>query len=177
MAFVRERVSARAARMFRPGLLIVAACCWLALAACNRDDHTAPPCAARRHDVAFESIDGLPRGQFHELVQALNTEAQTRRLAVLSRESPAAYRVRGYASAQGRGNARRRFPGFGTSSTRDERRALRISGEETADRPRDAWSVADDAMLQRIARDSMDQLSAFLTSPMSRRHARQRRRA
>jgi hypothetical protein len=47
----------------------------------------------------------------------------------------------------------------------DDRRALRITGEETAkNRPRDAWSVADDAMLQRIAHSSMDQLSAFLTS-------------
>ena len=50
--------------------------------------------------VAFESIDGLPPGQFHELVQALNDEAQTRQLAVMSRESPSAYRVRGYLAAK-----------------------------------------------------------------------------
>jgi len=81
--------------------------------------------------VAFESIDGPPPGQFHELVQALNTEAQTRRLAVLSRESPSAYRVRGYLSAK---VVKREttiswvwdvFDG-------DDRRALRIAGEETA---------------------------------------------
>ena len=49
---------------------------------------------------------------------------------------------------------------------RDEHRALRISGEETAKgRQRDAWSAADDAMLQRIAHTSMEQLAAFLTSP------------
>jgi hypothetical protein len=48
----------------------------------------------------------------------------------------------------------------------DEHRALRISGEETAKgRPRDAWAAADDAMLGRIARSSMDQLAAFLTGP------------
>src|SRR5262245_41345789 len=48
----------------------------------------------------------------------------------------------------------------------DEHRALRISGEETAkERPRDAWTAADDAMLGRIARNSIEQLAAFLTSP------------
>ena len=39
-------------------------------------------------------------------------------------------------------------------------RQVGISG-----RRHDAWSAADDAMLQRIARSSMDQLAAFLTSP------------
>jgi hypothetical protein len=49
---------------------------------------------------------------------------------------------------------------------RDDRRALRIAGEETAKgRHGDAWSAADDEMLRRIARSSMDQLAAFLTSP------------
>jgi hypothetical protein len=149
--------------MFRPGLLMAAACA-AALAACNPADHTAAVGQPRGATVAFESIDGPPPGQFHELVQALNTEAQTRRLAVLSRESPSAYRVRGYLSAK---VVKREttiswvwdvFDG-------DDRRALRITGEETAkNRPRDAWSVADDAMLQRIAHSSMDQLSAFLTS-------------
>jgi hypothetical protein len=47
----------------------------------------------------------------------------------------------------------------------DERRALRISGEETAKGPnRDAWTAADDATLRRIAHSSMDQLAVFLTS-------------
>src|SRR5262249_61172541 len=49
---------------------------------------------------------------------------------------------------------------------REEHRALRISGEETAKaRRRDAWAAADDAMLQRIAHTSMEQLAVFLTSP------------
>jgi hypothetical protein len=49
---------------------------------------------------------------------------------------------------------------------RDEQRALRISGEETAKvRHRDVWAAADDAMLGRIAQASMEQLAAFLTSP------------
>ncbi len=95
-------------------------------------------------------------------MQALNNEAQTRRLAVMSRESPSAYRVRGYLAAK---VAKRQttiswvwdvFDG-------DDRRALRIAGEETAKGPaaRDAWAAADDAMLRRIA------AAAWTSSPPS----------
>ncbi len=149
----------------RSGVLLAAACA-LTLGACSLENHPgALTDQPRGATVAFESIDGLPPGQFRELVQALNNEAQTRRLAVTSRESPSAYRVRGYLAAK---VAKREttiswvwdvFDG-------DDRRALRITGEETTKgRRRDAWSAADDAMLQRIARSSMDQLAAFLTSP------------
>jgi hypothetical protein len=119
----------------------------------------------RGASVAFDSIDGPPPALFHALVQDLNDEAQIRRLAVISRETPSAYRVRGYLAAKV-------VKGQTTISwvwdvfDGDERRALRISGEETAKGlHRDAWTVADDAMLRRIARTSMDQLAAFLTSP------------
>lgn len=115
--------------------------------------------------VAFESIDGPPPALFNKLVANLNQEAQAHRLAVTSRESPSAYRVRGYLAAE---------VAKGTTTISwvwdvfdgDQHRTLRITGAETEKgRPRDAWSVADDAMLQRIARSSMDQLAAFLTSP------------
>ncbi|HEX5211432.1 MAG TPA: hypothetical protein VFW22_06845 [Pseudolabrys sp.] len=144
----------------------LSALCALTLAACNLDEHpTAVNGQPRGATVAFESIDGMPPGQFKDLVQALNAEAQTRRLAVMSRESPSAYRVRGYLSAS---VAKRQttiswvwdvFDG-------DGHRALRIAGAETTkERHRSAWSAADDAMLRRIASNSMDQLAAFLTSP------------
>jgi hypothetical protein len=43
---------------------------------------------------------------------------------------------------------------------------LRISGEEPAGRNRrDAWHGADEAVLRRIARASLDELVAFLASP------------
>jgi len=151
--------------MSRRGVLLAAVCA-LTLAACNPNDR--PPALAgqpRGATVAFESIDGLPPGQFHELVQALNDEAQTRKLAVMSRESPSTYRVRGYLATK---VVKREttiswvwdvFDG-------DDNRALRITGEETAKvRHRDAWSAVDDAMLRRIASSSMSQLAAFLTSP------------
>jgi hypothetical protein len=115
--------------------------------------------------VAFESIDGPPPGQFQTLVQNLNTEAQARQLAVISREQPSVYRVRGYLAAhvvKGRTTISWVWDVF----DKDERRALRITGEETAKgRPRDAWTAADNAMLARIARDSMDQLAGFLNAP------------
>jgi hypothetical protein len=140
-----------------------------ALAACG---HAGPPSAAalqpRGATVAFESIDGPPPVQFQTLVRSLNDEAQARRLAVISREQPSAYRVRGYLAAKV-------VKGHTTISwvwdvfDRDRHRALRIEGEETgkdaAKSAPDAWSVADDAMLRRIARTSMDRLAAFLTSP------------
>ena len=117
--------------MSQPGVLLAAVCA-LTLSACNPNER--PPALAgqpRGATLAFESIDGLPPGQFHELVQALNDEAQTRRLAVMSRESPSTYRVRGYLAAK---VVKREttiswvwdvFDG-------DDNRALRITGEETA---------------------------------------------
>ncbi len=159
----------RAARRVSRHLLL-AACCATALAACNPDNRpgavAGPP---RGATVTFESIDGLPPGQFRELVEALNNEAQTRRLAVMSRESPSAYRVRGYLAAKVT-KRETTISWVWDVFDGDDRRALRIAGEETAKsgksgRHRDAWSVADDAMLRRIAGSSMDQLAAFLSSP------------
>jgi hypothetical protein len=149
----------------RPGALIIAACA-LALAGCNQDGQADVSAAQPRGaTVAFESIDGPPAGQFQKLVRDLSDEAQTRRLAVISRAQPSAYRVRGYLAAkivQGQTTISWVWDVFDT----DERRALRVTGEETAQvQHNDAWNAADDAMLQRIARSSMDQIAAFLTSP------------
>ncbi len=150
--------------------LLLAAGCVIALAGCGHDGQ--PNIAAlqpRGATVTFESIDGPPPGQFQALVRNLNEEAQSRRLAVISREDPSsAYRVRGYLAAKvvkGRATISWLWDVF----DRDQHRALRIDGEETASQTvkgaRDAWNVADDAMLRRIAHTSMDQLAAFLTSP------------
>jgi hypothetical protein len=121
--------------------------------------------APRGASVAFESIDGPPPGQFRKLVASLNDEAQSRRLAVMSRESPAAYRVRGYLAAKVV-KERTTISWIWDVFDAEDRRVLRISGEqEVKGRQHDAWAAADNAMLQRIARSSMDQLAAFLTSP------------
>jgi hypothetical protein len=158
------RSALRAARL-PVSRLVLAALCAAALAGCSLEG--APNLSAaqpRGATVAFESIEGPPPAQFHTLVQNLNDEAQLRRLAVLSRETPSAYRVRGYLAAKvvrGQPTIAWVWDVFDN----EERRALRISGEEAAKgQYRDAWTAADDAMLRRIARSSIEQLAAFLTS-------------
>ncbi len=145
---------------------LLAGLCALALAGCGPDG--GPPLLAgqpRGATVAFESIDGLPPAQFKVLVKNLNAEAQARHLAVTDREQPAAYRVRGYLAAE---TARHKTTVAWVWDVFDgeQRRVLRISGAQSEKgRHRDAWSVADDAMLKQIARSSMDELATFLTSP------------
>src|SRR5262249_9941772 len=132
---------------------------------CKRDNQAVSIAQPRGASVAFDSLDGLPPGQFRKLVQNLNDEAQSRRLAVISREQPSAYRVRGYLAATVTKH-QTTISWVWDVFDQDEHRTLRISGEETAKvRHKDAWATADDAMLQRIAQSSMEQLAAFLTSP------------
>ena len=143
---------------------LLAAVCALTLAGCNPDKQGISAAQPRGATVAFNSLDGLPPGQFQKLVQNLNEEAQSRRLAVTSREQPSAYRVRGYLAVKV--TKRQTIVSWVWDVfDQEEQRTLRISGEENAKiRHRDVWAVADDAMLRRIAHSSMDQLAAFLTS-------------
>ena len=85
-----------------------------------------------------------------------------------SREGAANYRVRGYLAAQViRG--RTHISWVWDVYDDDKLRALRIVGEEAGGRGgADPWSVADEAMLRRIARTSMDKLAAFLAIPPRR---------
>ena len=146
--------------------MALAVACALALTGCTIDERPNLSAAQPRGaTVAFESIDGPPAVQFAVLVRSLNDEAQTRHLAVISRESPSAYRVRGYLAAKVVKD-RTAITWVWDVFDGNEHRALRIAGEEIANgRHRDAWSAADDAMLKRIARTSMEQLAVFLTSP------------
>ncbi|MGH6725696.1 MAG: hypothetical protein ACREB8_04015 [Pseudolabrys sp.] len=138
----------------------------IALAGCTVEDQPSNLAAQPRGaTVAFESIDGPPPDQFRQLVQDLNEEAQIRRLAVMSREGTSAYRVRGYLAAKV-AHRETTISWVWDVFDKDDRRALRVTGEETVKgKHKDAWEVADDAMLHRIAGDSMDQLATFLTSP------------
>jgi hypothetical protein len=163
LRFRHRAVGAAASWVLRP---LLAGVCVMALAGCGPDG--GPGLVAGQPSgatVAFESIDGPPPAQFKELVKNLNVEAQARRLAVTSRDAPSAYRVRGYlaaAVAKGKTTISWVWDVF----DRDEHRVLRVAGAQTErGRHRDAWSVADDAMLQHIAHSSMDQIAAFLTSP------------
>lgn len=160
-----SRGALRAARYaYRPGAMMGAACAIL-LVGCKLDGQqnvsAAQPSGA---SVAFESIDGPPPAQFHKLVQNLNEQAQSRRLAVVSRESPSVYRVRGYLAAE-MDKGKTTISWVWDVFDGEQHRALRISGAETAKGKLKGWRVADDAMLQRIAYSSMGELAAFLTSP------------
>jgi hypothetical protein len=152
-------------RPSRPGLLFAAACA-LALTACDpQNNPNALAGEPRGASVAFESIEGPPPGQFRQLVQDLNNEAQARRLAVMSRESPAAYRVRGYLAAKVVGKRETTISWVWDVFDGDDRRALRIEGEQTVKGGHNGWAAADDAMMSRIAQSSTTQLASFLTSP------------
>lgn len=115
--------------------------------------------------IAFESIDGPPVGIFNRLVDNLSSEAQARQLAIASREGAADYRVRGYLAAQViRG--RTHISWVWDVYDDDKLRTLRVTGEEAGGRAGgDPWSVADEPMLRRIARASMDRLAGYLGNP------------
>jgi hypothetical protein len=143
-----------------------------ALAGCNtsgqRPASLAPGGAVT---VAFESIDGPPPSVFQKYVQGLEAEAQARRLAVVSREGPAQYRIRGYLAAHVR-RGRASFSWVWDVYDAEQRRALRLAGEDAAGAAgRNAWSAADEAVLRRIARAGVERLAAFLNAGGTAREA------
>jgi len=123
---------------------------------------------ARGPTVAFDSIDGPPESIFRQFVQALNDEAAARQMAMVSRGSPAQYRVRGYLAAMvGKRRATTIAWAFDVYDA-DQNRAVRIVGEEpAAGSGRGTWAAADDRVLRKIAKNGIDQLAAFLAAPGS----------
>jgi hypothetical protein len=114
--------------------------------------------------IAFEAIDGPPPEIFEKLVAKLNDEAQARQIPVVARAAPAQYRVRGYVSAQ-IDRKRNTIAWVWDIYDGEERRALRIGGQEPAGRARrDAWASADDKVLARIAQSGMAQIAQFLNA-------------
>jgi hypothetical protein len=112
--------------------------------------------------VAFESIDGPPPQVFDRMVGVLGSESKLRSLSIVSREGAAAYRVRGYLSAQVvRGKTM--IAWVWDVYDRDHERALRLSGEEAAGKAgRDAWAAADDLVLRKIAQAGFSGLSNMI---------------
>jgi hypothetical protein len=116
--------------------------------------------------VAFESIDGPPESIFRKLVQDLNDEATARQVAVVSRDAPAQFRVRGYVAALVEKRRRTVIAWVWDVYDADQRRAIRFTGEEPAGASgRGTWAAADDALLQRIAKSGIERLAAFLAMP------------
>src|SRR5882724_4829416 len=171
-SFVRALAAARRSYSHRARVLAVAA-----LAASTAGCSSLPSSNGRLSlasaispgsTVAFESIDGPPPEVFRRLVADLNAEAGTRKIAVVSRESAATYRVRGYVSALVERD-KTTFAWVWDVYDTDKRRTLRISGEEpaAAGKRRDAWAAADEQVLRSMARNGMDQMSGFLNSAES----------
>ena len=139
-SFVRAWGAARRSYCHRTGMLAVAA-----LAASAAGCSSLPSSNGRMSlfnaslastvspssTVAFESIDGPPPEVFRKLVADLNAEAGTRKIAVVSRESAATYRVRGYVSALVERD-KTTFAWVWDVYDTDKRRTLRIAGEEPA---------------------------------------------
>jgi hypothetical protein len=148
--------------------LLAPALLGVALAGCDTTGQpVAPFVGAPAGTVAFQHIDGLPEPQFRRLVQKLSDEASTRRIAVVSREGPAQYRVRGYAAAEIRGK-HTVIAWVWDVYDANQQRVTRLGGEEEADNHQRGWGDADDQVLRRIAHEGMDQLASFLVAPPDR---------
>ncbi|KPF99189.1 hypothetical protein IP86_09715 [Rhodopseudomonas sp. AAP120] len=125
-----------------------------------------PMASAGGSTIAFDSIDGPPPQVFDRMVSVLDSEAKLRRVAVVSREGGAAYRVRSYLSAQVRGN-RTNIAWVWDVYDRNQQRALRLSGEEPTGRGgRDAWDQADDTVLRRIAQAGLTGMSGLVNGTL-----------
>lgn len=113
--------------------------------------------------VAFESVDGPPPQVFERLVRALEAESGSRSFTIVSREAPAAYRIRSYLSAQVR-RGKTTVAWVWDVYDRDQQRALRLSGEEPGGKAgRDAWATADEAMMRRIAQAGLSGVSSLIS--------------
>ncbi len=134
-----------------------------ALAGCVSDGQgpVASTGSATGPTVAFESIDGPPPQVFDRMVDILDSEARLRNVAVVSRRSPAAYRVRSYLAAQTlRGKTS--IDWVWDVYDRDQRRTLRLRGAEPVGAAGgNAWAAADDTTLRRIAQAGLSGISAI----------------
>src|ERR1700737_2369315 len=116
--------------------------------------------------VAFESIDGPPPQVFDRMVGVLDSESKLRNLSIVSREGASAYRVRSYLSVQVN-HGRASVAWVWDVYDRDQQRALRLAGEEPAGKAgRDAWAVADDLVLRKIAQAGLSGLSGMMNGTL-----------
>jgi hypothetical protein len=167
-----SNTSARPRRtLLHAGLAVLCLAMACALGGCGAGGTATSGAFAMANDgggqtIAFESIDGPPPGVFDRMVSVLDSETKLRSLSIVSREGPAAYRVRSYLSAQVvRG--RTVIAWVWDVYDRNQQRALRLSGEEQAgktarDAMRDPWAAADDMVLRKIAQAGLSGLSSMI---------------
>ena len=111
--------------------------------------------------VAFDSIDGPPEPLFRKLVARLGQEANARKIAMVSREQPAQYVVRGYLAAHVQGQ-KTTITWVWDVFTAGHDRVARFTGEVPGAMSERAWAAADDAVVARMAQEGMSRLAAFL---------------
>ena len=156
-------------RLRRLGPAVAALLAAFALTACQTGDGSKPVAgisSSGPKSIAFESIDGPPQPVFDKLVASLSTEANAQQVQVVSRESDAAYRVRGYLAASvegGKGSVDWAWEVF----DKDRERVLRVAGVEQVGKGKDVWDQLDDAMVNRIAAQSLDEITTRLASASS----------
>lgn len=155
-------------RIARRGLRFAALAALLALTAgCSSTSQMTLPVASNfGPTVAFESVDGPPPQVFDRLVRALETESVSRSFTIVSREAPAAYRIRSYLSAQVR-RGKSTIVWVWDVYDRDQQRALRLTGEEPGGKAnRDAWATADDQLIRRIAIAGLGGVSGMINGTL-----------
>ena len=148
----------------RSAIGAVAVTASLALAACNATTRTVSPSDAEGTAIVFESIDGPPRPVSARLTRSLDQEATARRLVVVPRGGQPVYRIRGYLAANPEGGATVVAWAFDVYDA-ERRRAFRLRGEERT--AGGSWSAVNDALLQRIATNSVAQLMTLIASDRS----------
>lgn len=152
----------RIARAASAATLLIAACALGGCANSGAANNSYAMAGGSGPTVAFESIDGPPPQVFDRMVGVLDSESKLRDLAIVSRETAAAYRVRSYLSAQiVRGKTV--IAWVWDVYDANQQRALRLSGEEPAGKTgRDAWAAADDLVLRKIAQAGLSGLSNMI---------------
>jgi hypothetical protein len=112
--------------------------------------------------VTFESVDGPPPQVFDRMVSVLDSESKLRSLSIVSREGAAAYRVKSYLAAEV-SHGRTTIAWVWDVYDQNQKRALRLSGEENAGKVgRDAWAAADDLVLRKIAQTGLSGLANMI---------------
>ena len=148
----------------RAGIAVAVAFAATLLAGCNTTQPGLFASSSRPASIAFDSIDGPPPDVFQRLVRDLNSEAKSRQLTVLPRDDEPTYRARGYMGAQIK-TKEASITWVWDVYDGERQRVLRISGEEkVAGKHRNPWEALDEAGVQRIARNSVEQLGAFLNA-------------
>ncbi|MFZ5680806.1 MAG: hypothetical protein EKK35_06045 [Bradyrhizobiaceae bacterium] len=161
MDFTGRTITWAALRVARAPLLLVL----LSLTAACTTNGSGPVATTSSFGptVAFESVDGPPPQVFDRLVRALETESTARSFTIVSREAQASYRVRSYLSAQVR-RGKTTIAWVWDVYDRDQERAVRLSGEEPAGTGgRDAWAMADDQLMRRIALAGLNGLNGLIS--------------